>query len=50
MMDADFRIDPAAAPELAGHLRTLAGRYARAAGEPVPLDGSPASPPDRSSD
>jgi predicted DNA-binding transcriptional regulator YafY len=32
MMDADFRIDPAAAPELAGHLRTLAGRYARAAG------------------
>jgi len=32
LMDADFRIDPAAAPELAGHLRTLAGRYARAAG------------------
>ncbi|HET6534478.1 MAG TPA: WYL domain-containing protein [Actinoplanes sp.] len=30
MLDADFRIDPAAAPELAAHLRTLAARYQRA--------------------
>jgi predicted DNA-binding transcriptional regulator YafY len=30
MLDADFRIDPAAAPELARHLRALAARYRRA--------------------
>jgi len=32
MLDADFRIDPAADPDLAGHLRVLAARYARATG------------------
>jgi hypothetical protein len=29
MLDADFEVD--GCPELADHLRTLAGRYARAA-------------------
>ncbi|WP_141580830.1 YafY family protein [Actinomadura sp. WMMA1423] len=32
MLDADFRIDETANPELADHLRTLAARYARATG------------------
>src|SRR5216684_1525375 len=31
MLDADFRVDEAAAPELAGYLGTLSARYARAA-------------------
>ena len=31
MLGADFTIDPAAAPELAGQLRALAARYERAA-------------------
>ncbi len=30
MLDADFRIDPTSAPELARHLRALAARYRRA--------------------
>jgi len=32
MLDADFTVDPASAPELAEHLRTVAARYSRAAG------------------
>ena len=32
MLDTDFRVDESAAPELAGHLRTLSARYARAVG------------------
>jgi predicted DNA-binding transcriptional regulator YafY len=32
MLDADFRVDESAAPELAGHLRALSARYARAVG------------------
>jgi hypothetical protein len=32
MLDADFRIDAAAAPELAEYLRTLSARYTRATG------------------
>ena len=30
MLDADFQVDKTAAPELAGCLRTLSARYARA--------------------
>jgi predicted DNA-binding transcriptional regulator YafY len=33
MLDADFRVNESAAPELAGHLRTLSARYARAVGD-----------------
>jgi hypothetical protein len=32
LLDADFHIDPAASPELADALRTLAARYTRALG------------------
>jgi predicted DNA-binding transcriptional regulator YafY len=32
MLDADFRVDASAAPDLADHLRTLCARYARAIG------------------
>jgi len=40
MLDADFTVDPVSAPELAEHLRTVAARYARAAGGPAapPVD------------
>jgi predicted DNA-binding transcriptional regulator YafY len=32
MLDTDFRVDESEAPELAGHLRALSARYARAVG------------------
>jgi hypothetical protein len=32
MLDADFRIDESASPELTAHLRMLAARYAQAVG------------------
>jgi predicted DNA-binding transcriptional regulator YafY len=32
LLDADFRVDESATPELAEHLRTLSARYARAVG------------------
>jgi hypothetical protein len=33
MLDTDFRVDEPTAPELAGHLRALSARYARAVGD-----------------
>jgi hypothetical protein len=36
MLATDFRVDESAAPELAGHLRELSARYARAVGSASP--------------
>jgi predicted DNA-binding transcriptional regulator YafY len=36
MLDADFDVDRSAAPDLVAHLRTVAARYARAAGHRPP--------------